>query len=296
DVTRTAPRTGLALRQARRNRHHELAAANGIPKWHARGVRDIGQHNNSPIFSATTHSTRLDDVLVSPQHLRPAAIANLGFAVAHALDSSAPKPKKLNKATQELVDQIATTLKEAKKPLIVTGTSLGDPAILHAADNATRALAKANDAARIFVTLAEANSLGMALMSDNDIEHAFKAIEDGVADTLVVMQNCLYERAPQARVNAILKKAKNVVVADHSLTRTVNEATHVVPAGSFAEADGTLINNEARAQRFFQVFIPDAPMQEGWRWAADLAEVAGNKPDWVGMDDLIQAIVAECPQ
>src|SRR5699024_7068857 len=72
DVTQTAPRLALALRQARRNRHHELAAAAGIPKWHARGVRDIGQHNNSPIFSATTHATRLDDVLISPQRLRPA--------------------------------------------------------------------------------------------------------------------------------------------------------------------------------------------------------------------------------
>ena len=31
----------------------------------------------------------------------------------------------------------------------------------------------------------------------------------------------------------------------------------VLPAGTFAEADGTLVNNEGRAQRFFQVFVPD---------------------------------------
>ncbi|MGN8157880.1 NADH-quinone oxidoreductase subunit NuoG [Salinisphaera sp. SWV1] len=296
DVTQTAPRLALSLRQSRRNKHLEHAAANKIPKWHARAVRDIGQHNNSPIFSATTHATRLDDIVMSPQRLRPAAIAELGFAVAHALDNTAPKAGPLDDETQALVDAIAATLKSAKKPLIVAGTSLGDPAILKAAANVTQAVAAANDAGRLFVTLSEANSLGMAMLEQRNVDHALTAIEDGSADTLVVMQNCLYERATKARVDAAIRKAAHVVVMDHSMTRTVGEATHVLPAGSFAEADGTLVNNEARAQRFFQVFIPDAPMQEGWRWAADLAEVAGHKPDWLGMDDLIQAIVAECPQ
>lgn len=296
DVTQTAPRVALSLRQSARNRHFELAEANKIPKWHARAVRDIGQYNDSPLFSATTRATRLDDIVIAPQRLRPDAIASLGFAVAHALDASAPTAGALDDDTQALVDSIAEALKSAKKPLIVTGTSLGDPSILAAAGNAMRALTAANENARLFTTFAEANSLGMAMLDDSDIESAFTAIEDGTADTLLVMQNCLYERAPRARVEAVLNKARHVVVMDHSMTRTVADATHVLPTGSFAEADGTLVNNEGRAQRFFQVFIPDAPMMEGWRWAADLAEVAGRKPDWTGMDDLIGAIVADCPQ
>lgn len=296
DVTQTAPRVALSLRQARRNRHLELAAQNKIPKWHARAVRDIGQYNNSPIFSATTQATRLDDIVIEPQRLRPDGIAELGFAIAHALDNAAPAVKQLDDDTQALVDSIAATLKGAKKPLIVAGTSLGDPAIVHAANNAMKALAAANAEARLFVTFAEANSLGLAMMDAPDIEQAFTAIENGTADTLVVMQNCLYERSPKARVDAVVKKARNVIVMDHSLNRTVGEAaTHVLPAGSFAEADGTLVNNEGRAQRFFQVFIPDAPMQEGWRWAADLADVAGRDPEWAGMDDIIDAIVADYP-
>ncbi|MDA3922999.1 MAG: NADH-quinone oxidoreductase subunit NuoG [Salinisphaera sp.] len=298
DVTQTAPRVALSLRQSARNKHHEMAAANKIPKWHARAVRDIGQTHNSPIFSATTHATRLDDIVVEPYRARPNAIAALGFAVANALDATAPAAvEPLDQDAQAFVDAIAATLKGAKKPLIIAGTSLGDPSILAAAGNAMRALRTANSEARLFVTFNEANSLGLAMMEDRDVDTAFAAIEDGTADTLVVMQNCLYERAPKARVDAAIKKAKNVIVMDHSLTRTVGEAaTHVLPAGSFAEADGTLINNEGRAQRFFQVFIPDAPMQEGWRWAQDLAEVAGHKPDWIGMDDLIAAIVADMPQ
>ncbi len=197
DVTQTAPRLALALRQSRRNKHLEHAAANKIPKWHARAVRDIGQYNNSPIFSATAQATRLDDIVMSPQRLRPAAIAELGFAVAHALDNTAPEVEQLDKDTKALVDAIAATLKSAKKPLIVVGTGLGDPAILKAAANVTRAVAAANEATRLFVTLSEANSLGMAMLEERNVDHALTAIEDGSADTLVVMQNCLYERAHQ---------------------------------------------------------------------------------------------------
>ena len=44
----------------------------------------------------------------------------------------------------------------------------------------------------------------------------------------------------------------------------------VLPAGTFAETDGTLVNNEGRAQRFFQVFVPQGDIQESWRWAQDI--------------------------
>ena len=30
----------------------------------------------------------------------------------------------------------------------------------------------------------------------------------------------------------------------------------MLPAGTFAESDGTFISSEGRAQRFFQVFVP----------------------------------------
>jgi len=70
----------------------------------------------------------------------------------------------------------------------------------------------------------------------------------------------------------------------------------VLPAGSFAEADGTLVNNEGRAQRFFQVFIPDGPMQDAWRWTAELAALDGGAPQWAGMDDIIGDIVTTLPQ
>ena len=296
DVTQVAPRLALSLRQSVRNNFLDLAEAAKIPKWHARAVRDEGQQLYSPMYLVTPMATRLDDVATECFRDRPAGIAALGFAVAHALDGDAPLPDGIDDATRAQAERIAAALKGARKPLIVAGTSLGDPAVLHAAGNAMRALASAHDDAGLFLTLAEANSLGLAMMDAPDVDAALEAIESRRADTLVVMQNDLYERAEKARVDAAIKAARNVVVLDHSMTATIANADYVLPAGSFAEADGTLINNEGRAQRFFQVFIPDAPLQEGWRWCADLERGLGKPTGWQGMDDLIAAIVADMPQ
>ncbi|WP_111746264.1 NADH-quinone oxidoreductase subunit NuoG [Salinisphaera orenii] len=296
DVTQTAPRLALSLRQAAKNKHFELAKAQKIPKWHARAVRDEGRHNYSPIFQATPAATRLDDVTLGATHADADGIAALAFAVAHALDANAPAPDGLDDALTEHANDIAEALKSARKPLIVVGTGLGHAPVVEAAGNVMSALAAANDATRMVSTLMEANSLGMAMLDAPSVDGALDAIESGQIDTLVVNQNDLYERAPASRVDAALRQLKSLVVLDHSLTRTTARADSVLPSGSFAESDGTLINNEGRAQRFFQVFIPEGPMQEAWRWCADLARALERPVRWNGMDDLIAGLVADLPQ
>ncbi len=295
DVTQVAPRLALALRQTVRSKHQEMAQAINIPKWHARAVRDEGQHHYSPLYMVTPAATRLDDV-ARTFRARPASIAALGFAVARALNETAPAPKGLDDEASEHAKNIAATLKAARNPLVIVGTSLCSEAIVAADGNVMRALAGVNGYAKLFATLTEANSLGLAMMNAAPVDTALETIESGSADTVVVMQNDLYERAEKARVDAALAAAKHLIVLDHSMTATIAKANAVLPAGSFAEADGTLVNNEGRAQRFFQVFIPDAPMQEGWRWCADLARDLGRAPGWQGMDDVISAIVADMPQ
>lgn len=297
DVTQTAPRLALSLRQSVRNRHLANAREAGIPKWHARAIRDQGQYCYGPMYIATPNATRLDDVATATTHVRPDAIAGLGFAVAHALDGDAPLPDQLDEPLHEQAAIIAEALAGADRPLVVAGTSLASEAILDAAGNIMTALEKNRKAkAGLFVTLQEANSLGMAMMDAPPVDDVLVQIENGDADTLVLLENDLYERAGHTRVDAALKAAARVVVIDHSMTASTARADYVLPAGSFAEADGTLINNEGRAQRFFQVFIPDGPMQEAWRWTADLAALTGETPAWSGMDDIINDIVAVMPQ
>ena len=56
----------------------------------------------------------------------------------------------------------------------------------------------------------------------------------------------------------------------------------MLSAASFAESDGTVVNNEGRAQRFFQITIRlahDAKtvMLESWRWPASLHSTVNNR-------------------
>ena len=57
-----------------------------------------------------------------------------------------------------------------------------------------------------------------------------------------------------------------MIVLDHLANPTTEKAELVLPAGTFAESDGTFVSSEGRAQRFFQVFVPQTMFQESWRW------------------------------
>ena len=70
--------------------------------------------------------------------------------------------------------------------------------------------------------------------------------------------------------------------------RRLEKAELVLPAGTFAESDGTFVSSEGRAQRFFQVFVPQNDVSASWRWL---------KPDhWHDLDDVLAAMSEALPQ
>ena len=68
-----------------------------------------------------------------------------------------------------------------------------------------------------------------------------------------------------------------MIALDHSLNQTTERATIAIPAGAFAEADGTLVSSEGRAQRFYQVFVPEGEIQASWEWLRDAMSAAGRE-------------------
>lgn len=92
-------------------------------------------------------------------------------------------------------------------------------------------------------------------MGGGSLEEALTELETGRADAVVVLENDLHRHASATRVNAALAKAPLVMVVDHQRTAIMENAHLVLSAASFAESDGTVINNEGRAQRFFQFTI-----------------------------------------
>jgi len=296
DLTQTAPRVALGIRQAARGKMITEGAKKNIPEWQVIALADLVQQARNPVFVATPEVSRLDDVATATYRASPELIAKLGFAVAHRLDAGAPVAAGLDEATAKLADQIASALGAATKPLIVSGCGAGSTAVIQAAANIAWALKKAGKPVGLSLPLPEANSMGLALFDAPALEAALEACTKGEVDVLVVVENDLYRHAPKAVVDAALAKTRLIVV-DHQQTDTAQRADLLLPAGTVYETDGTFVNFEGRAQRYFQVFDPayydrTVALKDSWRWAVDMNESLG----WNVLDDVTAACAQSMPQ
>ncbi len=147
------------------------------------------------------------------------------------------------------------------------------------------------------LTMLECNSLGLAMMGGHRLHAAFNAIMNNHADTVIIMENDLYRHGKADEVDAFLSKCKRVIVLDHLLHKTVSKASIIIPAGTFAESDGILVNNEGRAQRFFQAYEPADIICESWRWLLNIGrQVESNRmATWQNFEDITLAIDREEP-
>ncbi|WP_274642331.1 NADH-quinone oxidoreductase subunit NuoG [Pseudomonas serbica] len=302
DLTQTAARMALSLRQSVKGKAEDMADAMRVQPWLDAAVKNIGQHALNPLFIASLAETKLDDIAEECVHAAPDDLARIGFAVAHALDASAPAVEGLDAEALELAKRIADALLAAKRPLIIAGTSLGSKALIEAAANIAKALKLREKNGSISLIVPEANSLGLAMLGGESVDAALQAVIDGKADAIVVLENDLYTRTDKTKVDAALSATKVLIVADHQKTATSDRADLVLPAASFAEGDGTLVSQEGRAQRFFQVFDPkymDASIlvHEGWRWLHALRSTLLNQPiDWTQLDHVTAAVASSTPQ
>ena len=291
DLTQTAPRMALSVRQAAKNKGKEMAAERRTQDWLAEPVQRIAQDAKSPIYILAATQTRLADVAEGEVVASPNDIARLGFAVAAAVKGDAILG--LDDDAKAFAQTIADTLKAAKKPLIISGTSLQDAAIMEAAAQVAQNLGNAG----LTLTVPEVNSMGLAIFGGNSLEQAFA--QD--YDTVVIVENDLYRRLPAKQVDAALAKAKNVIVLDHSETETVKKANIVLSAASFAEGDGTVVSQEGRAQRFYQVYDPsyykpELAIKESWRWLHAIETgLKGKAISWTVLDDVIESVAKNVP-
>jgi NADH-quinone oxidoreductase subunit G len=296
DVTNVAPMLALALRQSARRRPMKIADKLKIPQWDDAAVRGAVQNTKGPVFIATPDNTALDEIAAQTYHAAPDDIARLGFAVAHALDADAPAAPGLSNETRALVEEIARALLEAERPLIVSGLGCGSEAVMRAAANVAWALRATGRAAELCFTMPECDSLGAGILSGGSLEALFKAVEKKAADTVIILENDLYRRADAPAVDALLSASSHVIVIDHLVNAMTPKAEVVLPAATFAEGDGTLVNNEGRAQRFYQVFATEGEVRESWRWLRDLMIAGrGEAATWRNLDDITAAIAREIP-
>jgi NADH-quinone oxidoreductase subunit G len=297
DVTNSAPMLALALRQSVLQKGMVAARKLGIAEWDDGTNREVIQRDFGPLYIASPDAGKLDDVATEVYRAAPDDIARLGFAVAHALAADAPAVPDLPDGVRALADRIATALRGAARPLVVSGLGCRSEAVMQAAANGASALCAAGRPAGICLTVPEANSLGLALMGGGPLTAAAEALRSGAADTLVILENDLYRRAERTTIDALLAAAKHVIAIDHLANLTTERAEIVLPAATFVEGDGALVNNEGRAQRYLKVFAPEGDVQDSWRWLRDLAVAAGRmkQGEWPNLNAVMAAMAEAMP-
>ncbi|MGP4714733.1 MULTISPECIES: NADH-quinone oxidoreductase subunit NuoG [unclassified Psychrobacter] len=151
--------------------------------------------------------------------------------------------------------------------------------------------------AGIYLTVSDANSMGVCMLGGHSVEELL-ATE---FDVVIVAENQLTDAIDANKLTQLLSD-KTVIALDHQLLEWHKDVDIVLPAASFAEADGTLVSSEGRAQRFFQVYDsnyyhPMSSIKEGWRWLhAVHSSIEGKEVDWTQLDDVINALIATHPK
>lgn len=305
DLLHTAPRLALALLQSLHRQPMERADALKIPRWDDAAVRNVIQGRRGPLFLTGHSRTWLHDYATESYFAAPDDVARLGFGTAHLVDGQAPSVPGLSETAKALAARISGALGEAQQPLVIAGTSAGSRATIEAAANLAWALHRKGRQVRLAFVLPECNSFGGALLGGRPLEWAFESMRKGEADTAIILENDLYRRADEPQVSRFLAAARAIIAIDALETGTVAKAHVILPAATVHESDGTYVNNEGRAQRFYQVFVPEGDIAESWRWLRELARaLAKNSPQtngttlvaaWRGFDDAVAATAGAHP-
>ncbi len=285
DVTNSAPRMALSLRQSVRQQPMEVAKKLRVPLWMDDAVREVVQEQRGPLFICAPFATRLDDVGAITYRAAPDDVARLGFAVAHEIDAHAPEVPGLHEEVRAMARVIADALKKAKRPLVVSGPSCRSLAVVESAASVAKALCSSGQPAMLSLITLECNSFGLALLGARPLNEAVALTAKN--RTVIVLENDLYRHLPAKTADAFLESAARVIVLDHLANRTAAKASLLLPAATISESDGTVVSNEGRAQRYYSVFPHQTDVRESWRWL--------RQPQWSSLDDVLALLAKETP-
>lgn len=285
DPTNEAPMLDFAIRQALRRARIDLARKLKIPDWDANAVATALQWARGKLYVYTPWRIKLEELAVGSARVSYGNLADL-----------------------EMPEDVLAALRNARQPLIVSSISAGVDVVGSAARFA-HSLRESGKECWLSIIAPEANTMGVGLLGGISADDGLARIESGEADTLVVLENDLGRRVSPAQLDAALRKVKHLIVLDCIRTSTAERAGVILSTPVFAECDGTLVNNESRAQRFYQVFVPRWESRPAWQTLRDvtlnlvqgpgemLNQVQHDEPasKWSSYEDALRDLAAESP-
>lgn len=261
DVTNTAPMIALALRQAAKKMPRQVAYGLRIQEWHDAAVREVVQGQTGPFFLATPNSTKLEEIATATYHGDTANLVATGKKVLSNIKSNS------GAADGDFAQQVAKALTNSEKPLIVSGSGMMSTAIVNCAAEIAAALKEAGKDVGIVYAVPEANSMGLAMLGANgSLNDAATRVAGESGITAVILETDIFYRTDKNTAKDFLSRCATSILLDSMENETTSEVDFVLPAGTFAESSGTFVNNEGRAQRYYQVFQPNNEMKSAWAW------------------------------
>lgn len=284
DIWNTAPVMALAVRQSvMKTGSEEALQKTPLPGWHDIAIKELQQEEKGFMANVTVAETSLDNISSLNINAAPDDIARLGFAIANFIGSSVLDLTGFNDTLINKAKKIAEALQNCKRPVIISGTSCYNDHVLRAAYDIAASLKSAGRHAMIAYVVPECNSMGLAMMRAHSFDGARRKVNRENNINVIVLEEDLYRHLPEDMVDEFISKCKNVIVLDSLNNKTTQKASVLIPASTFAEADGTIINYEGRAQRFCQVYVPDNKnISESWKWLSRMKLLQTGKAN--GLD------------
>ena len=279
DPTNESPMLDFAIRQAMRKAPLDVARKLKIPDWDANAVGTALQNAKGKLYIAAPWAIKIQEIAAGTAQLSLPNVAKFAEQIQ-------------NESTDnELASSIAADLRDARQPLVVTSITAGVE-VIKAAANIAWALKEQGKDCWLSIAVPEANTMGVAMMGGISVQNALDRITSGAADTLIVLDNDLSRRTSLAQFESAMNKAKCVIALDCLDTPITQKAEVVLPASAYVETDGTFVNNEGRAQRFFQVFVPRGDLRADWQ---SLQELSGTD-NWSSFEDVLRDLVKAIPE
>ncbi len=126
---------------------------------------------------------------------------------------------------------------------------------------------------------------------------AIDAAADGKLKALYIMgENPMMSDPDQNHVRKALEKLDFIVVQDIFPTPTTEYADVILPAGSYAEKDGTFTSTERRVQRVRKAIEPIGQSRADWEILCDVAQRAGyDGMQYKSVSEIMDEIAAVTP-
>jgi NADH-quinone oxidoreductase subunit G len=124
------------------------------------------------------------------------------------------------------------------------------------------------------------NSAGLRALglAGVEAERIVAAASEGKTRGLVLLRADLALAYGSEVLDRIADRVDFLVTVDSHFHRTAEVSDVLLPAGSFAETDGTFVNRSGRVQRIREAFPPPGQAKGGWRIIAELLEDTSGEP------------------